>query len=57
VRVVVTTTQERGHGRRFEADFVVCTLPLGVLKKGSVEFRPPCPRPSSRPSSASDMGS
>ena len=28
---------------RFEADAVVCTLPLGVLKAGSVEFTPPLP--------------
>jgi monoamine oxidase len=30
------------HGR-FEGDAVVCTLPLGVLKAGSVEFTPPLP--------------
>jgi monoamine oxidase len=28
---------------RFEADAIICTLPLGVLKAGAVEFRPPLP--------------
>ncbi|ELR23732.1 amine oxidase, flavincontaining superfamily protein [Acanthamoeba castellanii str. Neff] len=27
----------------FEADLVVCTLPLGVLKQGAVQFVPPLP--------------
>ncbi len=30
-------------GRKLEADTVVCTLPLGVLKSGAVEFAPPLP--------------
>jgi monoamine oxidase len=30
---------------RFEGDAVVCTLPLGVLKAGTVEFTPPLPAP------------
>lgn len=28
----------------FEADFVICTVPLGVLKKGSIAFDPPLPQ-------------
>jgi len=41
---------EKGEGAyiytdqgRFEADFVVCTAPLGVLKAGAIEFDPPLP--------------
>ena len=30
---------------RFEADHVVCSLPLGVLKAGNVVFDPPLPAP------------
>jgi monoamine oxidase len=36
----VTVVTDRG---RFEGDAVICTLPLGVLKAGSVEFTPPLP--------------
>lgn len=36
----VAVVTDRG---RFEADAVLCTLPLGVLKAGAVEFRPPLP--------------
>jgi monoamine oxidase len=36
----VAVVTDRG---RFEADAVLCTLPLGVLKAGTVEFRPPLP--------------
>ncbi len=36
---VVWTT----HGERYEADRVVCTLPLGVLKSGKVGFMPELP--------------
>src|SRR5690242_18517338 len=36
--VAVVTDRER-----FEADAILCTLPLGVLKAGTVEFRPPLP--------------
>lgn len=36
--VVVTTTSGS-----FTADFAVCTLPLGVLKKGNVSFTPALP--------------
>jgi len=28
---------------QFESDFVICTVPLGVLKKGSITFDPPLP--------------
>lgn len=38
-RVVATTAS----GARFEADRVVVTLPLGVLKNGLVSFSPPLP--------------
>ena len=38
--VVVTTNQGN-----FSADKVIITLPLGVLKKGSVEFSPQLPEP------------
>ncbi|KAI0593370.1 flavin-containing amine oxidoreductase-domain containing protein [Biscogniauxia sp. FL1348] len=31
------------NGTTFEADYVVSTIPLGVLKHGSVEFHPPLP--------------
>lgn len=31
------------HGGTFEADYVVSTIPLGVLKHGNVEFDPPLP--------------
>ncbi len=31
---------ETGKGK-FQADFAICTLPLGVLKSGSVRFDPP----------------
>ncbi|MEQ8604238.1 MAG: FAD-dependent oxidoreductase [Marivibrio sp.] len=41
---------EKGEGAyiftdqgRFEADFVVCTAPLGVLKAGTIAFDPPLP--------------
>jgi len=37
----VTVLTDRG---RVEGDAVICTLPLGVLKAGSVEFTPPLPR-------------
>ncbi len=36
-----TVQCEDGH--TVEADFVVNTIPLGVLKHGSVEFQPPLP--------------
>ena len=28
----------------FECDFVVCTVPLGVLQKGTIQFDPPLPK-------------
>ena len=31
-------------GREFDADFVVCTCPLGVLQAGDIAFYPPLPR-------------
>lgn len=36
----VAVVTDRG---RFEGDAVICTLPLGVLKAGTVEFTPPLP--------------
>ena len=39
----VTATVECEDGRRIGADYVVSTIPLGVLKHGSVEFEPPLP--------------
>ena len=36
----VSVVTDRGQ---FEADAVICTLPLGVLKAGGVEFVPPLP--------------
>jgi len=30
-------------GREFEADFVICTCPLGVLQAGKIAFDPPLP--------------
>jgi len=32
-------------GRDFDADFVICTCPLGVLQAGDIGFDPPLPRP------------
>ncbi|AKI01328.1 monoamine oxidase [Hoeflea sp. IMCC20628] len=34
----------RANGRDFEADFVVCTCPLGVLQADGVSFDPPLPK-------------
>lgn len=34
---------EAEDGRVVEADWVVCTVPLGVLKQGSIAFDPPLP--------------
>ncbi|KAI2782333.1 flavin-containing amine oxidoreductase-domain containing protein [Daldinia loculata] len=34
---------ECDDGSTFEADYVVSTIPLGVLKHGNVEFNPPLP--------------
>jgi monoamine oxidase len=31
------------QGGTFEADYAICTVPLGVLQKGSVQFDPPLP--------------
>ena len=36
----VTVATDQGE---FEGDYVVCSLPLGVLKAGTVEFDPPLP--------------
>ncbi|RFU81458.1 lysine-specific histone demethylase 1 [Trichoderma arundinaceum] len=36
-------TIESEDGTKVEADAVVCTIPLGVLKQGSVNFEPPLP--------------
>ncbi|MCY0146220.1 FAD-dependent oxidoreductase [Hoeflea sp. G2-23] len=34
----------RANGLDFEADFVVCTCPLGVLQTGGIRFDPPLPK-------------
>ncbi|XP_057527251.1 lysine-specific histone demethylase 1 homolog 1 [Amaranthus tricolor] len=31
-------------GQEFRADMVLCTVPLGVLKRGDIEFVPPLPK-------------
>ncbi|XP_021713431.1 lysine-specific histone demethylase 1 homolog 1-like [Chenopodium quinoa] len=31
-------------GQEFRADMVLCTMPLGVLKRGDIEFVPPLPQ-------------
>lgn len=31
-------------GQEFQADMVLCTVPLGVLKRGDIEFVPPLPQ-------------
>jgi monoamine oxidase len=49
----VTVLTDRG---RFEADAVICTLPLGVLKAGTVEFRPPLPPAKVRAAARLGMG-
>ena len=40
---VVCQTGAGGERRRFEADKLVLTVPLGVLKAGSIQFNPPLP--------------
>ena len=49
----VAVITDRG---RFEADAVICTLPLGVLKAGAVEFRPPLPTAKQQAISRLGMG-
>mmetsp|Transcript_9423 Transcript_9423/g.14904 ORF Transcript_9423/g.14904 Transcript_9423/m.14904 type:complete len:519 (-) Transcript_9423:30-1586(-) len=39
--VTVTTVE----GKRFRGRFVIVAVPLGVLKKGDIEFKPPFPYP------------
>lgn len=48
---VAAVTYEKGEGAvvstdagEFEASFVICTVPLGVLKAGDVRFDPPLPK-------------
>ncbi|KAI1109039.1 Sec1-like protein [Nemania sp. NC0429] len=41
---VVGTRVECEDGSVIEADYVVSTIPLGVLKYGSIEFQPPLPK-------------
>ncbi len=41
---------------RFEADAVICTLPLGMLKAGAVEFAPPLPTAKQRAIARLGMG-
>ncbi len=48
---VAAVTYEKGEGAvvstdagDFEASFVICTVPLGVLKAGDVRFDPPLPK-------------
>ncbi|KAJ4408990.1 hypothetical protein N0V91_002804 [Didymella pomorum] len=38
-----TVTIESTNGQTFEADRVILTTPLGVLKSGSISFQPPLP--------------
>lgn len=38
----------------YESDFVICTVPLGVLKKGAITFDPPLPK--SHQSSIDQLG-
>lgn len=40
----------------FEASFVICTVPLGVLKAGDIEFDPPLPKSHRRGIDAIGMG-
>lgn len=40
---VVCQAGPGGEPRRFEADKLVLTVPLGVLKAGSIQFNPPLP--------------
>lgn len=40
---VVCQGRPGGERRRFEADKLVLTVPLGVLKAGSIQFNPPLP--------------
>ncbi|CAI6007999.1 unnamed protein product [Closterium sp. NIES-65] len=42
VRVVCRDTRS-GEEVEYEGDHVLCTLPLGVLQRGSVSFHPPLP--------------
>ncbi|KAI0486392.1 Sec1-like protein [Xylaria cf. heliscus] len=42
---IAGTLVECEDGSVIEADYVVSTIPLGVLKHGSVEFQPPLPKP------------
>lgn len=32
------------NGQEFRADMVLCTVPLGILKRGDIEFLPPLPQ-------------
>eukprot|EP00899_Mesostigma_viride_P009177 jgi/Mesvir1/18260/Mv09530-RA.2 len=43
VEVTATAAVDDGDLRRFQADAVLCTLPLGVLKKKVVAFEPELP--------------
>lgn len=49
----VTVTSKAGA---FEADYAVCTLPLGVLKAGAVRFEPELPRSHRRSIETVPMG-
>ena len=44
------------NGREFRADAALVTVPLGVLKKGSVQFEPPLPERKSRAIDALGFG-
>ena len=46
---VVCQAGPGGEPRRFEADKLVLTVPLGVLKAGSIQFNPPLPAASAVP--------
>ncbi len=49
--VAVSTENES-----YQADWAIVTLPLGVLKKGSVQFVPPLPQPKQDAIARLDMG-
>lgn len=38
-----TVTVTTGNGTQLTADYVIVTVPLGVLKQGSIGFQPPLP--------------
>jgi len=60
---VTSIAYEKGDGALvstdkgdFESSFVICTVPLGVLKAGDIEFDPPLPKSHRRGIDAIGMG-